>query len=60
MKKILAAELFGRFRLVSGGCGSAVLADGFQALGINPERDHGTFTLESWQKMFSRLSVAAQ
>jgi aquaporin Z len=34
MNKKLAAELFGTFWLVFGGCGSAVLAAGFPALGI--------------------------
>ena len=34
MQKKLAAEFFGTFWLVLGGCGSAVLAAGFPALGI--------------------------
>src|SRR3984957_2495675 len=34
MSKKLAAELFGTFWLVFGGCGSAVLAAGFPQLGI--------------------------
>jgi len=34
MQRKLAAELFGTFWLVFGGCGSAVLAAGFPALGI--------------------------
>jgi aquaporin Z len=34
MTKKLAAEFFGTFWLVFGGCGSAVLAAGFPELGI--------------------------
>ena len=34
MSKRLAAEFFGTFWLVLGGCGSAVLAAGFPQLGI--------------------------
>ena len=42
MFRKLAAECFGTFWLVFGGCGSAVLAAGFPELGVRSDRsDNG-------------------